>query len=139
MSNQKHLEIPFAGKVELEIKTGKKSSRLVAEAATSEIEIFQAASYRTKKQLSTPLVLLFDDPTEQQFTKQETSFPVEQILVEYGTNKIIGIFPVNPKQSKGKFVQCFSGLSALIIAPLGFASKNNIKLHETKIIVKKRL
>jgi len=139
MSNPNHLAVPFVGKIELEIKSKGKSTKLVTEVAISEIEIFQAASYRTQKQLSAPLVLLFEDPTEQQFTKQDASIPIEQILIEYGTNKVIGIFSINPKRLKGKFIQCFSGLRALIIAPLGFASKNNLKNHATKIIFKKRL
>jgi len=131
-----HLPFPFERSARLAIKNAVKTQAVDAELAASEIEIFQSAAYRTAKDLPRPLVLLFDDPTQQQFSKQDLSIPLEQILIEYGSNKVVGIYPITPHPSKGRFIQCYSGLQAVILALPGFAKKHRIQLHKTIVNIK---
>lgn len=131
-----HLPFPFAHKAQIDIKNEAGFKQVDAELAASEIEIFQSAAYRTDKDLPRPLVLLFDDATQQQFSKQDLSTPLEQILIEANTGKVVGIYPILPNPSKGRFIQCFSGLQAVILALPGFAKKHGIQLHKTIVGIK---
>ena len=131
-----HLPFPFERSVRLSIKNSANTQTIDAELAASEIEIFQSAAYRTENDLDRPLVLLFDDPTQQQFSKQDLSVPLEQILIEAGSNEVVGIYPITPNPSKGRFIQCFSGLQAVILALPGFAKKHRIQLHKTIVNIK---
>ena len=72
MKNQSaaHLAFPFTGSAQLTIKRKKRVKKIEVELATSEIEIFQSACYRSAKDLQKPLVLVFSNPTIQSFTLQ---------------------------------------------------------------------
>jgi hypothetical protein len=136
MNNNQHLAFPFANQAELVIKTKSKKTSVQAELASSVIEIFQSACFRKPSDLTQPLVLQFGDPTLQHFTLQNFSFKVEQILVEAGSNKIVGIYWHHPNQAKGNVIQGFSGLSCVILATPGFAEKHKIDLKDTRILIK---
>jgi uncharacterized membrane protein (UPF0127 family) len=131
-----HLPFPFERSAQLTIESGKKTIHLESELAASEIEIFQSAAYRAATDLPRPLVLLFDDPTQQQFSKQDLNIPLEQILIEAGTHKVVGIHPIVPNPAKGRFIQCFSGLQAVILALPGFAKKHRIQVQKTFVTIK---
>jgi hypothetical protein len=135
MKKNQMLSFPFANQAELVIKTKSKKTIVKAELASSVIEIFQSACFRKPSDLPQPLVLQFGDPTIQHFTLQNFSFKVEQILVEAGSNKIVGIYWHHPNQAKGNIIQGFSGLSCVILATPGFAEKHKIDLKDTRILI----
>jgi len=139
MKNQpsKHLAFPFVGKAQLTIKHKTRVKKIEVEIATSEIEIFQSACYRSSKDLDKPLVLVFDNPTIQSFTLQNYITPVEQILVESDSNQVVGIFWLKPQQVAGSHIQGFTGLSFVILANPGFAEANRISLDDTTITINK--
>ena len=138
MKNQlaAHLSFPFARNAEITIKRKKRVIKIQAELATSEIEIFQSACYRTSKDLPKPLILLFDNSTIQSFTLQSYQTPIEQILVEADTNNVVGVFWLKPQQVAGNHIQGFTGLRCVILANPGFAEKNKISLDDTTITIK---
>jgi len=138
MKNQPaaHLSFPFARNAEITIKRKKRVIKIQAELATSEIEIFQSACYRTSKDLPKPLVLLFDNSTIQSFTLQNYQTPIEQILVEADTNNVVGVFWLKPQRVAGNHIQGFTGLRCVILANPGFAEKNKISLDDTTITIK---
>ena len=132
-----HLAVPFTGSAQLTIKRKKRVKKIEVELATSEIEIFQSACYRSEKDLQKPLVLLFGNPTIQSFTLQNYITPVEQILVESGTDQVVGVFWLKPQQVEGNHIQGFTGLSFVILANPGFAEANRISLDDTTITINK--
>ena len=131
-----HLSFPFAKNAEITIKRKKRITKIEAELATSEIEIFQSACYRTSKDLQKPLVLFFENSTIQSFTLQNYQTPIEQILVEVDTNNVVGVFWLKPQQVAGNHIQGFTGLQCVILANPGFAEKNKISLDDTTITIK---
>jgi len=139
MKNQPstHLAFPFVGTAQLTIKRKTRVKKIEVEIATSEIEIFQSACYRTSKDLDKPLVLVFDNPTIQSFTLQNYITPVEQILVESDSDQVVGIFWLKPQQVEGNHIQGFTGLSFVILANPGFAEANRISLDDTTITINK--
>ncbi|MBM3454045.1 MAG: hypothetical protein FJX80_02735 [Bacteroidetes bacterium] len=139
MKNQpsKHLAFPFVGKAQLTIKHKTRVKKIEVEIATSEIEIFQSACYRSSKDLDKPLVLVFDNPTIQSFTLQNYITPVEQILVESDSYQVVGIFWLKSQQVAGSHIQGFTGLSFVILANPGFAEANRISLDDTTITINK--
>ena len=131
-----HLSFPFARNAEITIKRKTRVIKIQAELATSEIEIFQSACYRTSKDIQKPLVLLFDNPAIQSFTLQNYQTPIEQILVEVDTNNVVGVFWLKSQQVAGNHIQGFTGLRCVILANPGFAEKNKISLDDTIITIK---
>ena len=130
-----YLPFPFAHKAEIIIENESGITTIEAELASSEIEIFQSACYRTTD-LEKPLVLLFSDPTIEHFTLQNYKIPVEQLFVEYETNKIVGVYWLKPKKDAGNEVQAFTGLRCVILAKSGFSEINNISFDHTTIMIK---
>ena len=139
MKNQPstHLAFPFVGTAQLTIKRKKRVKKIEVELATSEIEIFQSACYRSAKDLQKPLVLVFDNPTIQSFTLQNYITPVEQILIESDSNQVVGVFWLKPQQVAGSHIQGFTGLGFVILAKPGFAEANRISLDDTTITINK--
>ncbi|MBU3715216.1 MAG: hypothetical protein FGM46_09780, partial [Ferruginibacter sp.] len=71
-----HLNYPFDQTVTLNITTGGKKILLEAELASSEMEIYQSLNYRQPDEFTRPLVLRFQNPNIQYFSKQSFAFPV---------------------------------------------------------------
>ena len=85
----KNLEFPFQDSIELSIQTGNRKKRVICELASSEIEIFQSLTKRSKKDFKIPLVLLFKNPLIQSFSIQGFNFPLEQYCIDkYGAEQI---------------------------------------------------
>lgn len=83
-----------------------------------------------------PLVLQFGNPTIQNFSMQKFSVPLEQILVEYGTNRVIGIYQLKLNEYSGGHIVGFSGLSCVILSVPGFARNHDIETKNTFITLK---
>lgn len=132
------LPIPFPGRVVIHVTRELGTTPVEAELGTSDVEIFQAASYRWPHELVRPLVLQFDRPAAQHFCLQNYEFDVEQILVEYGTDKVLSVNPLKarPTETGGQFIQSYAGLSCLILALPGFAEKFGIEPQNTFITLK---
>ncbi len=136
MTSPPHLPFPFSGKAAILISKGTSTYEINAELARSDIEIFQSACYRGPEDLPRPLVLQFGNPAVQHFCLQNYDFPLEQILVEYESNKVVSINPLKPKQGEGHFIQGYAGLSCIILAGPGFANQHNIEIQNTLITIK---
>ena len=134
--NHQHLPFPFPGRTALFIRGKSGDEVLVAELATSVIEVFQSACYRDGIDPSQPLVMQFDNPAVQSFCLQNFTVPVEQILVEHGTEKVTTVNLLQPRQHPGSHIQGFSGLSCVILAAPGFAESNHIETNHTFITLK---
>lgn len=134
--NLQHLPFPFPGRTALFIRGQTGDEVLVAELATSVIEVFQAASYRDGIDPSQPLVLQFDNPAVQSFCLQSFKVPVEQILVEHDTGKVTTVNLLQPVNHPGSHIQGYSGLSCVILAAPGFAQSNHIEKNNTFITLK---
>jgi hypothetical protein len=132
------LPIPFPGRAVIQVTSDLGMTPVEAELGISDIEIFQAASYRWRDALIHPLVLQFGNPAVQQYCLHHNAFPVEQILVEYGTDKVLGVQLLNARQAdtEGQFMQAYAGLSCLILALPGFAEKHRIEPRTTFITLK---
>ena len=133
----KHLQFPFAEKVTIELTNGKKKVLVDCELASSEIEIFQSLSYRTKKDFKKPLVLLFDNPTTQYLSRQSFNFPVIQINVSYSSNlvKKVSFVPKSNKEN-GQYIQSFSEFSIVLLLPVDSVLKKLIVENKTIISLK---
>lgn len=134
--NNHHLPVPFPGRNELTIRGLSREDVIVAEIATSVIEIFQSASYRNSIDPDQPLVLRFENQAVQNYCLQNFPVPLELIQVESGTNKVTGIALVQPTQNSGTIIQAFSGLSCAILASPGFADRYYIQLQHSFITLK---
>lgn len=132
----KHLKFPFAENVTIEITNGKKKAIVECELASSEIEIFQSLSYRTKKDFKKPLVLLFDNPTTQYLSRQSFNFPVIQVTVNYGNNlvKKVSLVPKSNKEN-GQYIQSYAEFSLVLFLPFDSELKKLIVENKTIINV----
>lgn len=131
------LNIPFEQTTSLIISTGNQRIKIKTELATSDIEIFQALNYRTKKEFSQPLTLKFGNPLAQSFVKINFSFPVEIIAVDYLTHKVKKTQFIPAKKEKGgDFIQGFSEYSVVVFVPRGFCKGNKIEEGKTAITIK---
>jgi hypothetical protein len=109
----KYLETPFEGNVTIQIQNGRRKDYIDCELATSEIEIFQSASFRKPNQFKRPLVLKFSNPLVQTFCLQQFQFDTIQVLVD--TEYLVKRASFLPKyKSGGSFIQCYSGFSMVI-------------------------
>ena len=130
------LNIPFEQSVTLLISNDKKQLKIKTELASSDIEIYQALNYRTKKEFVQPLTLKFSNPLAQSFVKINFLFPVEMISVDYITNKVKKIQLIPAKKGSGDFIQGFSEYSIVIFAQRGFSKTNKIEEGVTSIKIK---
>ena len=130
------LNIPFNQSTSLIVSKGKQPLKIKTELACSDIEIFQALNYRTKKEFTKPLTLKFSNPLAQSFVKINFSFPVEMIAVDYLTNKVKKTQFIPAKKEGGDFIQGFSEYSVVVFAPKGFYKNNKIQEGETIIRIK---
>lgn len=127
------LNIPFKQTTSLIVSTGKQPLKIKTELACSDIEIFQALNYRTKKEFTQPLTLKFSNPLAQSFVKINFLFPVELISVDYITNKVKKIQLIPTHKETGEFIQGFSEYSVVVFAPRGFSKTNKIEEGVTSI------
>lgn len=134
--NMNQLKTPFEQSVTLLISTKGQLLKLKTELASSDIEIFQALNYRTKKEFTQPLTLKFSNPLAQSFVKINFSFPVELIAVDYITNKVKKTQLVPAKKQEGDFIQGFSEYALVVFAPKGFCKSNKIEEGNTLIKLK---
>jgi uncharacterized membrane protein (UPF0127 family) len=128
-----YLPFPFPNTIEIKITTGTRKKTIVAELASSEIEIFQSLTNR--KKIDKPLVLYFKNPLIQSFSNQLIKFKVEQICVDYKTNIVKKYNIIYPSISKGEFIQSYSEFSLVILSPNGYFSKGLIVENKTEIII----
>ena len=135
-ANDQHLPFPFPRRTAMAIGRQTNNDVLIAELAASDIEIFQSACYRDVMDPGQPLVLQFGNPTIQNFSMQKFSVPLEQILVEYGTNRVIGIYQLKLNEYSGGHIVGFSGLSCVILSVPGFARNHDIETKNTFITLK---
>lgn len=130
------LNTPFEQSTSLIISTGNQRLKIKTELAISDIEIFQALNYRSKKDFTQPLTLKFRNPLAQSFVKINFSFPVEMIAVDYLTNKVKKTQFIPAKKEGGVFIQGFSEYSIVVFAPKGFCKGNKIEEEKTVIQLK---
>jgi uncharacterized membrane protein (UPF0127 family) len=128
------LNIPFKQTTSLIVSADKQPLKIKTELACSDIEIFQALNYRTKKEFTQPLTLKFSNPLAQSFVKINFSFPVEMIAVDYLTNKVKKTQYIPAKKEGGDFIQGFSEYAIVIFVQKGFCKSN--KIEESKTIIK---
>ena len=132
----KHLQFPFAENVTIAISNGRKKVLVECELASSEIEIFQSLSYRTKKDFKKPLVLLFDNPTTQYLSRHSFNFPVIQVNVNYDNNlvKKVSLVPKSNKKN-GQYIQTYAEFSFVLLLPFDSELKKLIVENKTFIQV----
>ena len=130
------LNTPFEQTATLLISNKKQALKIKTELASSDIEIFQALNFRTKKQFIQPLTLKFSNPLAQSFVKFNLLFPVEVIAIDYLTNKVKKIQLLPAHKEEGDFIQGFSEYSIVILTPRGFAKTNKIEEGITVIKLK---
>ena len=130
------LNTPFESTGTLLVTTSKLTLKLKTELGVSDVEIFQALNYRTKKEFIHPLTLKFNNPLAQSFVKLNFLFHVELIAIDYLTNKVKKIQFLPAKKEGGEFIQGFSEYSLVVLAPRGFAKTNKIEERVTSIKLK---
>lgn len=130
------LNTPFEQTTSLIISNGNQRLKIKTELATSDIEIFQALNYRTKKEFIQPLTLKFNNPLAQSFVKVNFGFPLEMIAVDYLTNKVKKTQFIPAKKEGGDFIQGFSEYSVVVFVPRGFCKGNKIEEGKTALTIK---
>ncbi len=128
------LNTPFQQSETLFVTGTKQQIKIKTELAISDIEIFQALNYRSKKEFIQPLTLKFNNPLAQSFVKLNFSFTTELIAVDYITHKVKKIQLLPAKNQSGHFIQGFSEYSIVVFTPKGFCKAN--KIVEGKTIIK---
>ena len=132
----KHLQFPFAENVTIEITNGNKKVLVDCELASSEIEIFQSLSYRTKKDFKEPLALLFDNPTTQYLSRHSFNFPVVQVNVNHENNLVKKISLVQKSNKEnGQYIQSYAEFSLVLLLPFDSELKKIIVENKTLIQV----
>ncbi len=133
-----HLRYPFNQIAKLTITTGNKKILLEAELASSEIEIYQSLNYRQSEEFTRPLVLRFQNPNIQYFSKQSFTFPVVQVCCEKKTGLVKRVAPITePTNSEENFIQCYSEFLLVLFLPPNAPALKQIKTGSTIIRFKK--
>lgn len=128
----KQLSESFPQSIQLKITTGKKRKIVECELASTSVEIL--LSLTNRNELKKPLVLYFDNPLVQSFSRQKFNFQVEQICIDYKTNRVKKFAVLYPSKYKGDFIQAYSEFSMVILAPVGFFSKRFIVEDKTVVL-----
>lgn len=129
-----HLSYPFDQTAKLTITTGRKKILLEAELASSEIEIYQSLNYRQPDEFIQPLVLRFQDPNIQYFSRQSFAFPVVQVCVDWKTGLVKRVAPIAAQANTGgNFIQCYSEFLLVLFLPLNAPVLKDIKTGSTTI------
>ncbi|MCA2856519.1 MAG: hypothetical protein IM449_16915 [Microcystis sp. M065S1] len=130
----KHLTNPFDQTAKLKITTGSKKILLEAELASSEIEIYQSLNYRQPEEFIQPLVLRFQNPNIQYFSRQSFAFPVIQVCAERKTGLVKRVAPIAAQaNTDGNFIQCNSEFLLVLFLPTNAPVLKQIKTGVTTI------
>ena len=133
-----HLNYPFDQTVTLNITTDGKKILLETELASSEMEIYQSLNYRKPDEFTRPLVLLFQNPNIQYFSKQAFAFPVVQVCCEKKTGLVKRVALITqPTNFEGNFIQCYSEFLLVLYLPPNAPVLKQIKTGSTIIRFKK--
>jgi hypothetical protein len=130
-----HLPFPFSKKVIVRLTTGKKTLIVECELASSVIEIFQSLSFRKKNQFKQPLLLKFENPLQQTFSRQTFDFDVIQVCFDYETGLAKKIAPIRKSSGKAAFVQSFAEFSFVLLLPPNAQLVRRILVNQTKISI----
>jgi uncharacterized membrane protein (UPF0127 family) len=130
-----HLPFPFSKKATIQLTTGKKTQIIECELASSVIEIFQSLCFRKKNQFKQPLLLKFDNPLQQTFSRQTFSFDVIQACFDYETGLAKKIAPIRKSSGKAAFVQSFAEFSYVLLLPADAQLGRRIVVNQTKISI----
>ena len=129
-----HLSYPFDQTAKLTITTGRKKILLEAELASSEIEIYQSLNYRKPDEFIQPLVLRFQDPNIQYFSRQSFAFPVVQVCVDWKTGLVKRVASIAAQaNSSGNFIQSYSEFLLVLFLPPNASVLKHIKTGSTII------
>lgn len=134
-STFQHLPFPFSKKATIQLTTGKKTQIIECELASSVIEIFQSLCFRKKNQFKQPLLLKFDNPLQQTFSRQTSSFDVIQACFDYETGLAKKIAPIRKSSGKAAFVQSFAEFSYVLLLPADAQLGRSIAVNQTKISI----
>jgi len=115
--------------------TGKKTQIIECELASSVIEIFQSLCFRKKNQFKQPLLLKFDNPLQQTFSRQTFSFDVIQACFDYETGLAKKIATIRKSSGKAAFVQSFAEFSYVLLLPADAQLGRRIVVNQTKISI----
>jgi hypothetical protein len=126
-----HSLAKFPDSIRLQITIGKRKKLVECELASSSVEIMLSLNNRIS--IENPMVLYFDNPLIQSFSRQKFKISVEQICVDYKTNLVKRYSVLNPSKYKGDFIQSYSEFSMVILSPIGFFSKGLIVENKTII------
>lgn len=130
-----HLPFPFSKKATIQLTTGKKTQIIECELASSVIEIFQSLCFRKKNQFKQPLLLKFDNPLQQTFSRQTFSFDVIQACFDYETGLAKKIAPIRKSSGKAAFVQSFAEFSYVLLLPADAQLGRSIAVNQSKISI----
>lgn len=129
-----YLSYPFIQIAKLTITNGNKKILLEAELASSEIEIYQSLNYRQSEEFTRPLVLRFQNPNIQYFSKQSFAFPVVQVCCEKKTGLVKRVAPITQRTNlEGNFIQCYSEFLLVLFLPPNAPVLKQIKTGSTTI------
>ena len=133
-----YLSYPFNQIAKLRITTGNKKILLEAELASSEIEIYQSLNYRKPDEFTRPMVLRFQNPNIQYFSKQSFAFPVVQVCCEKKTGLVKRVAPITQStNSEGNCIQCYSEFLLVLFLKPNAPVLKQIKTGSTIIRLKK--
>lgn len=130
-----HLPFPFSKKAIVRLTTGKKTLIVECELASSVIEIFQSLCFRKKNQFKQPLLLKFENPLQQNFSRQTFSFDVIQVCFDYESGLAKKIAPIRKSSGKAAFVQSFAEFSYVLLLPANAQLARSIFANQTKISI----
>ena len=130
MDKQRHLPFPFKDKCYITIDNSK-SSYIECELAESVIEVFQSLNFRKEQEFTVPLFIIFENPNVQSYVLCNYDFAVEHICVNIEGN-VAKSYLQPASTSKASFIHAYSSYRFIILAPVGFIKKYNIK-NQTSI------
>jgi uncharacterized membrane protein (UPF0127 family) len=134
-STFQHLPFPFSKKATIQLTTGKKTQIIECELASSVIEIFQSLCFRKKNQFKQPLLLKFENPLQQNFSRQTFSFDVIQVCFDYESGLAKKIAPIRKSSGKAAFVQSFAEFSYVLLLPANAQLARSIFANQTKFSI----
>ena len=129
-----YIPYPFQHACYIRFSNGHTRMALInCEEASSPEEISQSLNYRSPLHFRKPLVLNFNNPTQQTGACFRFQFDVEVIVVNRN-NVVEKVYPVKKASiDQALHVHFFGGYTCAILVPVGFARQWNIQPGTTEV------
>jgi hypothetical protein len=118
----------------IQIKISGRSKTIEAQIMTSDVLSILGVSDISKRKFKIPRLIRFNNPNTQNLIIFNQLFNVEVLSIEGSDGGVVSkIHYIKTHAAKGRYIQAFAQINAIIIVPEGFVKETKIIEGKTKI------